>query len=64
MENKYQSNRKPTAWQRFRKPFWWVNKNQNYSFTTIEVIEEEIEDTIFFIKENKNILPHTLEYHN
>ena len=55
MENKYQNN---------KKPFWWVNKNQNYSFTTIEVIEEEIEDTIFFIKENKNNLPHTLEYHN
>tara|TARA_R100001129_G_C5250493_1_gene228188 strand:- start:542 stop:709 length:168 start_codon:yes stop_codon:yes gene_type:complete len=55
MENKYQSN---------KKPFWWVNKNHNYSFTTIEVIEEEIEDTIFFIKENKNNLPHTLEYHN
>ena len=55
MENKYQSN---------KKPFWWVNKNNNYSFTILEVIEEEVEDTIFFIQENKNNLPHTLEYHN
>jgi|TARA_R100001509_G_scaffold158612_1_gene124012 hypothetical protein len=55
MENKYKN----------KKPFGWINKNNNYYyFTTLEVIEEEIEDTIFFIKENKNILPHTLEYHN
>ena len=56
MENKYQNN---------KKPYWWINyKNNNYSFTILEIIEEEVEDTIFFIKENKNNLPHTLEYHN
>ncbi len=55
MRNRFKSN---------TKPFWWVNKNNNYSFTILEVIEEEIEDTIFFIQENKNNLPHTLEYHN
>ena len=55
MRNRFKSN---------TKPFWWVNKNNNYSFTILEVIEEEVEDTIFFIQENKNILPHTLEYHN
>jgi hypothetical protein len=55
MRNRFKSN---------TKPFWWVNKNNNYSFTILEVIEEEVEDTIFFIQENKNILPHTLVYHN
>ena len=55
MENKYQNN---------KKPYWWINYKNNYSFTILEIIEEEIEDTIFFIKENKNNLPHTLEYHN
>ena len=55
MRNRFKSN---------TKPFWWVNKNNNYSFTILEVIEEEVEDTIFFIQENKNNLPHTLEYHN
>ena len=38
MENKYKN----------KKPFGWINKNNNYYyFTTLEVIEEEIEDTIF-----------------
>ena len=43
---------------------WWENYNYRFSFSVMEVIEEEIEETIFFIKENKNNLPHTLEYHN
>lgn len=55
MENKYQNN---------KKPYLWRNGKNHYSFTILEIIEEEIEDTIFFIKENKNNLPHTLEYHN
>ena len=36
----------------------------NLLLTMKEIIEEEIEDTEFFIKENKNILPYTLEYNN
>ena len=36
----------------------------NLLLTMKEIIEEEIEETEFFIKENKNILPHTLEYNN
>jgi len=36
----------------------------NLLLTMKEIIEEEVEDTIFFIQENKNNLPHTLEYHN
>lgn len=36
----------------------------NLLLTMKEIIEEEIEETELFIKENKNILPHTLEYNN
>ena len=36
----------------------------NLLLTMKEIIEEEIEETQFFIQENKNSLPHTLEYHN
>ena len=36
----------------------------NLLLTMKEIIEEEIEETEFFIQENKNMLPHTLEYHN
>ena len=36
----------------------------NLLLTMKEIIEEEIEETEFFIKENKNNLPHTLEYNN
>jgi hypothetical protein len=36
----------------------------NLLLTMKEIIEEEIEETELFIKENKNSLPHTLEYHN
>ena len=45
-----------------RKPYYWVNRNHGYSFSILEIIEEEIEDTIFFIKENKNNLTYNLEY--
>lgn len=47
-----------------RKPFWWANRNLGYSSTIMEIIEEEIEETEFFIKENKNIFSYTLEYNN
>jgi len=36
----------------------------NLLLTMKEIIEEEIEETELFIQENKNSLPHTLEYHN
>jgi hypothetical protein len=36
----------------------------NLLLTMKEIIEEEIEETELFIKENKNIFPHTLEYNN
>ena len=55
---------KGTYFKDNRKPFWWANRNLGYSSTIMEIIEEEIEETEFFIKENKNILPHTLEYNN
>jgi len=54
MENEYQTKRTN----------WWASHNYRFSLTIMEIIEEEIEETNFFIKENKNILPHTLEYHN
>ena len=36
----------------------------NLLLTMKEIIEEEIEETEFFIQENKNILTHTLVYNN
>ena len=41
---------------------WWVKGFAPQVSLVLEIIEEEIEDTIFFIKENKNNLTYNLEY--